>query len=258
LDLRLPHPVTVSVPIDLGPLHEEPFPEVRLDPNPSPDSDFSTVQLPRNVSKRLASYFPRARKRSGEGLALDLGCGDTVNRAMLEHAGYAYVGLDIADERAPMLADAHAIPFSDETFDLVLSVAAADCFRHPYVALRQVHRVLRPGGVLIGSIPFLTPYTDMSRVHHTHLGLVDLLREAGFRVEIVLTDRHWTALEAVGRLGLFPRLPIRGVRLLMAPFRLLHSLWWRIGAWVTGRPHSVTERVLRIAGDLEFVAVKPA
>jgi ubiquinone/menaquinone biosynthesis C-methylase UbiE len=46
------------------------------------------------------------------------------------------------------LADVHAMPFADRSFDLVLLLEAAHLFRDLGEVLRQVKRVLRPGGRL--------------------------------------------------------------------------------------------------------------
>ena len=42
-----------------------------------------------------------------------------------------------------------ALPFESETFDAALLVGVLDRLAEPYRAARQLHRVLRPGGVLL-------------------------------------------------------------------------------------------------------------
>ena len=42
-----------------------------------------------------------------------------------------------------------ALPFESESFDAALLVGVLDRLTQPYVAARQLHRVLRPGGVLL-------------------------------------------------------------------------------------------------------------
>ena len=55
------------------------------------------------------------------------------------------MGADYADSsKALVLADAHALPFKDNTFDFILSVAAMQLFRFPFVVMKVTHRVLKP------------------------------------------------------------------------------------------------------------------
>ena len=46
-------------------------------------------------------------------------------------------------------ADAHALPFEDESFDAVLSILTHTDLDDPRVALSEARRVLRPGGAFV-------------------------------------------------------------------------------------------------------------
>jgi len=95
---------------------------------------------------------------------LDAGCGTGGNLAHLPGAG-ARIGLDRAGEalarcRRRGLAqlvrgDVSALPFSAGCFEAVLSASVIyhQWVSDPAVALRECHRVLRPGGLLLLDVP---------------------------------------------------------------------------------------------------------
>lgn len=84
----------------------------------------------------FTSYF--ARRLSGESVAI--GIDNSV--AMLAQAARTN-----ADRRAVYIrADAHALPFGDATFDAVCCFAALYLIPDPNQALREMVRVLSPGG----------------------------------------------------------------------------------------------------------------
>jgi ubiquinone/menaquinone biosynthesis C-methylase UbiE len=95
---------------------------------------------------------------SARGRVLDLGCG-TGRSLALFGADATVVGLDPAWDslrrarrRAPgvwlVMASAEALPFRDQTFDTVISALVFCSVPDPRRGLREVRRVLRPGGTL--------------------------------------------------------------------------------------------------------------
>ena len=93
---------------------------------------------------------------------LDVGCGSALDIWYLA-ADNLVVGLDVAPTLLywaeqhgvqPLLGDAEgALPFPDASFDLVV---AKDVFEHlldPTRLLREIYRLLRPGGLLVANVP---------------------------------------------------------------------------------------------------------
>jgi ubiquinone/menaquinone biosynthesis C-methylase UbiE/ribonuclease HI len=103
------------------------------------------------------------------------------------------------------LADAHALPFDDATLDIVTCRTAPHHFPHPLKFVREVRRVLRPGGKFLledSVVPggeagyFLNRVEAIRDPSHVRSHTVDewwrMLVEAGFRVNELQTfgKRH--------------------------------------------------------------------
>jgi len=78
----------------------------------------------------------------------------------------------------------HQIPREDNTFDTILCIAVLEHVENPEEVVPELYRVLKPGGNLIASVPFLQPEhkvpTDYQR--YTKDGLIRLFSHHGFTV----------------------------------------------------------------------------
>ena len=131
------------------------------------------------------TFFHRSRARSVRSLVrryadqespmLDAGCGTGLN---LRHLPPGSIGLDLnprhlalVEQRLPehptVLGDVEAMPFEDETFATVVCTEVIEHVPHPARALAEIMRVLRLGGVLIGSVPARTPIWRLRSLSRT-------------------------------------------------------------------------------------------
>lgn len=139
----------------------------------------------RLVPALMAAWAPRtieaARIRQGDRV-LDVACGTgIVARAAAERAGDAgqVVGLDlnpgmlaVANRLQPKIewrqGDATALPFADASFDRVLCQFGLMFFPGRPAALREMHRVLKPGGRLAvatwDAIEISPPYVRQAEI----------------------------------------------------------------------------------------------
>ncbi|MBV9946813.1 MAG: class I SAM-dependent methyltransferase [Myxococcales bacterium] len=121
-------------------------------------------------SRDAGSYIVKARRAEvlkelggiARGRLLDVGCGPGPLVADLTGRGFEYEGVDLSPrmihrcrERHAGLdarftvAEASALPFPDETFDVVLCLGVLEYVLRPFDSLCEVARVLRPGGTMI-------------------------------------------------------------------------------------------------------------
>ena len=110
------------------------------------------------------------------GRVLDIGCGPgLMTEALVERGGEVW-GVDFLEpalawaraeaekaswgDRAHYVAgDAQALPFAAATFDTVIAMGVLEYLSDAYRFVAEVRRVLRPGGVLVISVPSrISPY----------------------------------------------------------------------------------------------------
>jgi ubiquinone/menaquinone biosynthesis C-methylase UbiE len=116
---------------------------------------------------RLRRILPIIRRYSAENgigkgcILLDIGCGRTFSllqrvRPYLEHG----IGIDF---KVPEFNDGtietrlcrlnNMLPFNDNKFDIVTMMAVLEHLDQPLEILSEVHRILKPGGILVGTVP---------------------------------------------------------------------------------------------------------
>jgi SAM-dependent methyltransferase len=130
---------------------------------------------------------------------LDAGCGTGFNLLHFEKAGHSTFGLDFAPEavsavqrrefRNVVRASITNIPYSSNTFDLAYSFEVIDEVSDSDRAVRELFRILKPGGRLLLRLPAFewlrsSHDTDIGTVHrYTLAEMKEKLILAGFRIQ---------------------------------------------------------------------------
>ena len=127
------------------------------------------------------------------GRCLDVGCGDQPYKPLLLQEPFQIselLGLDRAGQRCQstppdLLWQNGTIPLPDASIDSALCTEVLEHCPDPLSLLMEVHRVLKPGGSLLLTVPFLWPLHEVPHdcFRYTPFALKQLLEAAGFRVE---------------------------------------------------------------------------
>ena len=132
-----------------------------------------------------------------EGTILDVGCADSwVRRQLPENASYISVDLpktstDLYHTVPMVFANAQTLPIKDSSCDCVLLLDVLEHLPEPMSAIREIERILKPGGKAVLQIPFLYPTHDAPYdfTRWTQYGLEHIFQSAKLRL---------SSLEAIG------------------------------------------------------------
>ena len=129
---------------------------------------------------------------------LDVGCGTGANLLMLSNYGDAE-GVDVSEDALAFcrergldkvrLGAAEELPYEDGAFDLVTAFDVVEHIDDDLAGLREMRRVLRPGGRVLLFVPtfmFLWGLQDDVSNHRRRYRLPELqrvLEQAGFQIE---------------------------------------------------------------------------
>lgn len=133
----------------------------------------------------------RALAPEVRGRTLDVGCGRKPYESLFSASEYIGLELDTPENRkhkkADVYYDGNVFPFSEAEFDSVVIHEVFEHVFHPDRFLSEVRRVLKPGGALLMTVPFVwdeheAPW-DYAR--YSSFGLSAILSKHGFQVEIL-------------------------------------------------------------------------
>lgn len=153
----------------------------------NPDA-FGTLFNPFYLARRalwraMAEFAPMAH-----GRLLDVGCGTMPYRSLFRVDEYLGLELDTPAARARDFADAYydgdRFPFADASFETVLCNQVLEHVFEPDGFVRELHRVLAPGGHLLLTVPFVWDEHEQPHdfARYSTFGLRALLERNGFVV----------------------------------------------------------------------------
>jgi SAM-dependent methyltransferase len=159
-----------------------------------------------------------------KGRLVDIGCGVKPYQKLLapyinEHVGVDHEGTFHDKKNVDLFGTAYDIPVQDKFFDSAICTAVLEHLEEPEVALIECLRVLKSGGYVIYSIPFIWHLHEEPRdfYRYSKYGIKYLFEKVGFElVELKALSGFWVT---------FGQLFVYNVyRLNHGPFRWLHII----------------------------------
>jgi SAM-dependent methyltransferase len=144
------------------------------------------------LSRRLVLFWVRSGHRISltrdlapviknlEGTVLDVGGGRPAFHDSAWNGKARRIRLDLSARFQPsVVGNALALPFKPASIDAIVMCEVLEHLADPWQALAEAHRTLRPGGLLVGSVPFIMP---------VHPDPADLFRYTAEGLETLMHD----------------------------------------------------------------------
>lgn len=126
------------------------------------DARVSPGPPPTNTARILDRAFALLQEAAPQpGHLLDLPCGSGYLAHIAAEAGWQVTAADLIPamwqgpaDRPPTQADLNGrLPFGDDFCDAIACCEGMEHIENPWLVLREFHRILRPGGQLVVSLP---------------------------------------------------------------------------------------------------------
>lgn len=124
-------------------------------------------------------------KQYVKGDTLDFGAGTAKYQHLIRPQTSKYTTFDmVAGKNIDVVGDALNPPFADKSFDTIISTQVLEHVEKPWIMVREIGRIIRPGGICITTAPFLVPYhaDPYDFFRYTKEGMVSLFKNEGFEM----------------------------------------------------------------------------
>lgn len=153
-----------------------------------------------NMNRLILPAF----RTHARGILVDIGCGEKPYKAFLSEYVDKHIGVDHPStvhgkDQIDIFASAYDTTLASESADTVISTCVLEHLEESDMAVREMHRILKPGGKVILTAPFFWLMHENPRDFYrfTRYGLEHLFKKAGFKVISITPSNGWPSTCAV-------------------------------------------------------------
>lgn len=180
------------------------------------NEDFTTRSKIRDIGRWYVTRFVAevAQRLPSSSSVLDAGAGECAYKRFFSHCTYRSIDLAVGESgwdygNLDYVGPLHDMPIPEGMFDAVLCTQVLEHLEWPRESVKEMYRVLKPGGRLFMTVPMAqsehqVPY-DFFR--YTSYGLESICRHAGFQdIDVAPLGGMWVrwAYELPRGMSIFP------------------------------------------------------
>lgn len=140
-------------------------------------SHYKKLQTTRDVILHFREHF--------RGRVLDVGAGTAKYKSLILREARQYVAFDAeAGADIDVKGNVEKLPFPEASFDTVLCNQVLEHVPHPWIVVKEIARVAKPGGAVIITAPFFAAFhkDPEDYFRYTVDGLSQLCTDAGLQI----------------------------------------------------------------------------
>jgi SAM-dependent methyltransferase len=163
--------------------------------NPKLSIDFPHYVIRKSILHCIKNYLPEFT-----GTVVDLGCGNMPYKELVLSQSNVekYIGVDLEqrefyNEVPDLIWNGIEIPLAENSVDIILFTEVIEHLAEAVLVCKEINRVLKKGGKLIGTTPFFWPIHEApnDRQRFTPFGLQNTLKDAGFNEIEIIAAGGW-------------------------------------------------------------------
>jgi SAM-dependent methyltransferase len=131
-----------------------------------------------NIRINLEKEIIPVLRKFAKGSILEIGCGNLSYRKYIKSKNYKT--LDINPKVKPdFCEDIHKTKIPSNSFDTIIMIETLEHLYNPFKAIEQAHRILKQGGYVIATTPFIYPYHGEPHDYYryTKYGLMEIFKK---------------------------------------------------------------------------------